>query len=113
MSTVLVVVIVVIVLVLAAAAVVIARRAKERRRIERERLAAEVAEARASRRALDGLEGLGTDRPPAVEIFRNLSTRRRQEPFRRQESALQVAAIGPSRPIFTTQETKTHPRSSS
>lgn len=39
MSTVLIVVIVIVVLALAAAAVVIGRRAKERRRIERKRLA--------------------------------------------------------------------------
>lgn len=34
-------------------------------------------------------------RPRALEIVRNLLARRRQEPFRRQEGALQVAAVSP------------------
>jgi len=39
-----------------------------------------------------GLEGPGTDWPPALEIVRNLSARRRQESFRRQEPSSEFSS---------------------
>ena len=64
---------------------------------------------RVSRPAPERAQRPRTDRPPALEIVRNLSARRRQEPFRRQGGALQVAAIGPgSRPTSPPKKLKSN-----